>query len=107
MSQFSQLVDHDRAQKIPEYCHDNPDSCDLCGVSLQDAEFLVDGEATDTSQIATLDSRSMGQWAYMCASCFATRGVAVAWGRGQLYQRQGDRSWLLVAGFPPEEEAVA
>ena len=103
MIRLSQLVDHDRALKSPDYCHDNPEFCDLCGGSLRDAEFLVDGEVTDTSQIATPDGGSMGQWAYMCASCFAARGVAVAWGRGQLYQRQTDGSWLLVAGFPPEE----
>ena len=103
MSQLSELVDLDRAQKNPQYCHDSPESCDLCGASLRDAEFLVDGEAKDTNQIATPNGGSMGQWAYMCATCFPSRGVAIAWGRGQLYQRQEGGSWLLVAGFPPEE----
>lgn len=103
MSHLSQLVDRDRAQQNPQYCHDSLESCDLCGASLLDAKFLVDGEARDTTQIATPDSGSMGQWAYMCATCFLSRDVAIAWGRGQLNQRQEGGSWLLVAGFPPEE----
>lgn len=106
MIQLSQLVDRERAMKSADYCHDNPESCDLCGLSLQGEEFLVDGEVKGTSRIATPDGGGMGQWAYMCAHCFAARGVAIAWGRGQLYQRQSDGSWLLVAGFPPEEQAA-
>lgn len=100
---LSQTVDLERAQKNPDYCYDNPENCDLCGASLLQEEFLVDGEAKGTEQISVPSGGSMGQWAYMCATCFANRGVAIVWGHGQLYQRQENGSWLLVAGFPPEE----
>ena len=37
------LVDIERALRDPQYCHDAPDTCDLCGTSFEEAEFLVDG----------------------------------------------------------------
>ena len=89
--------------KNPQYCYDSPETCDLCGKSFLGAEFLVDGETKGTEQIQVPGGDSMGQWAYMCANCFASHGVAVGWGRGQLYQRRDDGSWLMVAGFPPDE----
>ena len=104
MSQLlAQLADHERALKNPQYCYDSPETCDLCGKSFLGAEFLVDGETKGTEQIQVPGGDSMGQWAYMCANCFASHGVAVGWGRGQLYQRRDDGSWLMVAGFPPDE----
>lgn len=97
------LVDIERALRDPQYCHDAPDTCDLCGTSFEEAEFLVDGEAKDTTQISLPDGRAMGQWAYMCAKCFADYGVGIKWGRGQLYKQIEKETWLLVAGFPPDE----
>lgn len=97
------LADHVRAHQDPKYCHDNPDTCDLCGTSFAAAEFLIDGEASETTATPVPGGESMGQWAYMCASCFASRGVGIKWGRGQLYQRTEHGNWLLVAGFPPDD----
>jgi len=51
------------------------------------------------------DGRLRGQIAFasMCAECFLKNGEEAGWGKGQIYQRELDGQWLLVAGFPPEE----
>ena len=41
----------------------------------------------------------MSAVANMCASCFELKGSGIGWGRGQLYAKQADGTWRLVAGF--------
>lgn len=69
-----------------------PALCDLCGCPLEDETYMVDGPVVEG-----------GPWACMCADCFAEAGGKIGWGHGQLYRRS-DKGWLLVGGFPPEEE---
>jgi hypothetical protein len=40
----------------------------------------------------------------MCVDCFNDRGVGIGFGKGQLYARQPNGDWRLVAGFQPEDE---
>jgi hypothetical protein len=76
-------------------CHASPpDACDICGRHLDQATMMVDGVRKDT-----------GEWACLCAVCFADVGSGVRYGQGQLYQRQSSGNWLLVGGFPPEDNA--
>lgn len=39
----------------------------------------------------------------MCEECFSSKGKGIGWGTGQLYMNTKD-GWLLVGGFPPEED---
>lgn len=76
-------------------CYANPpEECDICGRNLEQATLMVDGARKDT-----------GEWACMCAVCFAVCGSGVRWGQGQLYLRRPNGDWLLVGGFPPEHDS--
>ncbi len=103
---LEKLVDERRAARAEQeglICYDSPELCNLCGTSLMQHSFLVDGEAKDTPQTSVPGHRSVGQWAYMCGACFVKRGVGVGWGTGQLYRRNAEKVWIMVAGFPPDE----
>ena len=70
-----------------------PEICDLCGCAFDEEKYLIDGGIKGSSM-----------WACMCADCFTEQGKGIGWGSGQLYRRQHDGSWLLVAGFGPHED---
>jgi hypothetical protein len=40
----------------------------------------------------------------VCAECFFEEAEGIGWGNGQVYQRQPDGGWLMVAGFRPEDQ---
>jgi HNH endonuclease len=89
---LDELVDLDRAHKHNVHFSPPPTHCDLCRKTLANEKYMIDGAV-----------KGLGAWACMCAACFAERGQRIAWGAGQLYQRDKD-GWLEVAGFSPEEE---
>jgi len=68
-----------------------PKCCDQCGRSLEHFSIFIDGRLKGDSM-----------WGIMCADCFKSQGEGIGYGKGQLYLRQGNGGWLLVAGFPPE-----
>ncbi len=98
MAAFDALIDRVRAEAEQLECEDAPETCDACDGSLEQEQYLIDGE-TRSPGIPTSDA--IGAWAYMCARCFAVKGAGIGWGRGQLYERIAGR-WLMVAGFPEE-----
>ena len=100
---LSKYIDLERSQKDPQFNFDSPEACDLCGTPFSTQEYLIDGEVNDTPQIPVENGMGIGQWAYMCPECFQARGIAIRWGRGQLYQKTLENDWLLVGGFPPDE----
>jgi hypothetical protein len=105
---MEQFIDQERAARALGdglVCVDAPDRCNLCGRSLADQRFLVDGEASGTPLTRVPGGRLMGQWSYMCAACFRVRGIGIRWGTGQLYERQLDGLWVMVGGFPPEADS--
>jgi hypothetical protein len=70
---------------------DPAQTCDLCGLNLEEMTLYVDG-ATD----------GMGSpWANMCIGCFLERGGGVGWGVGQLYSHNGTH-WHCIGGGNPE-----
>lgn len=87
------LAQHVRKAEVdanePEFAF-GVETCDVCRCSLMASGFFVDGMRPTN-----------GTWANMCASCFAKEGAAIAWGKGQLYARQADGDWRMVAGFRP------
>jgi hypothetical protein len=70
-----------------------PEKCDLCGVSLEDRRFMVDGNTEPGGCL----------WACMCAKCALRKGEGIGWGKGQLYTQLEPGRWLMTAGFPPGE----
>jgi hypothetical protein len=67
--------------------------CDICGCTLEARGLLIDGRVGGSLK-----------WANMCTDCFNDRGVGIGCGKGQLYARQPNGDWRLVAGFQPEDE---
>ena len=96
------MINRVRAEREQEYCLDELDFCNLCGKSLINQRFVIDGEVRETSQVKLPDGVGVGQWAYMCCSCFEKRGAGIRWGKGQLYEQISKGEWLRVAGGPIE-----
>lgn len=63
-------------------------ACDLCGCDLNRKSLFIDGAL-----------RGQPGWANMCADCFERHGSGIGWGVGQVYSRQTDARWRLVAGL--------
>lgn len=74
----------------PLYAAGAPAACDLCERPLESSGFYVDGKL-----------RQSMQWANLCARCALQRGEGIGWNRSQLFERQEDGKWRLIAGFPP------
>jgi hypothetical protein len=51
----------------------NHDHCDICGESLDEEAFFVDGKTR------------IGHWALMCPDCFVSYGIGLGVGKGQSY----------------------
>ena len=64
------------------------DECGLCGSELSKSGLMVDGRLKGSLM-----------WGNLCAHCFAAQGEGLGNGVGQLYARQPDGQWRLVAGF--------
>lgn len=86
------LVDIETGLQRQETYDNAPDVCDCCGESFDGQQYMIDGAIKGS--IA---------WANMCAGCFSREGKGIGWGKGQLYLKQDDGSWLMVAGFPPND----
>ncbi|PIQ05822.1 MAG: hypothetical protein CO158_02120 [Piscirickettsiaceae bacterium CG_4_9_14_3_um_filter_43_564] len=87
-----EISNPEEGKKRDLYDYNNTESCDLCTKSLAECNFFIDGEV-----------RGSLSWANMCPKCFSTRGSSIRWGKGQLYMKQPDGSWVMSAGFPPED----
>jgi len=64
-----------------------PTECDICTTPLSRETFMSDGRL-----------REEGVWANMCGDCTVYYGAGLGWGTGQLYRKETDGEWLLVAG---------
>lgn len=65
-------------------CYTNPPSnCDICKEAI--IESFVDGK-----------TKHNGPWAFMCLKCFATNGLGLGIGLGQLYKKQSDGNFLKI-----------
>jgi hypothetical protein len=81
--------------KEPTYWTGAIESCDVCKRDMSKARFMVDSAVTVG-----------GPWGCMCAACFGNAGGSIGWGKGQLYERDGN-GWRLVGGGPPSDEGDA
>lgn len=88
------IADVEEGLRQEQYYLNPSDNCGLCDSSLEERHLFVDGCL-----------RGQLIWSIMCAECFSRNGEGIGWGKGQLYQRQADGDWLMIAGFRPEAEA--
>lgn len=70
----------------------NVDECGICGSDLSMHGLHVDGRL-----------RGDLMWSNMCVDCFKRVGEGIGSGKGQLYARQPNGDWRLVAGWETEE----
>lgn len=66
-----------------------PSYCDLCGASFEKKLFLFDICLNENSN----------PWGYVCSECFCKGNLKIGWGKGQLFTRLEDDSWLLIDGY--------
>lgn len=85
------LVNLEEARLRQIYFTPSPEICDLCRRYLAKEKYMIDGGVKEARH-----------WAFMCATCFSTKGRGIGWGSGQLYLRDSI-GWLEVAGFSPAE----
>lgn len=93
--QLAALVDAERIDATEPVYANGATNCDRCRCPLNSRGLYVDGRL-----------RGDLIWSNMCARCFADVGEGIGWGSGQLYARQPDRRWRLVAGGQPPGEAA-
>jgi hypothetical protein len=87
--EYCALIDPDEVDASEAVYADGMDDCGICGCLLADRGIAIDGSLKGTSM-----------WGNFCAACHSKAGQGVGWGVGQVYARQADASWRLVAGFP-------
>lgn len=76
-----------------KYHPDTPEDCDICSIPLAGESFFLDGRLQGHSA-----------WANMCADCSVYHGEGIGWGTGQLFRKERDGRWLMVAGSSDEED---
>ena len=76
----------------PDFAH-GATTCDFCRCQLNTRGLYVDGAI-----------RGQMMWANMCVPCLNVRGSGLGWGKGQLYARQPNGDWRMVAGFRPADD---
>jgi len=78
---------------LGEYYDSPPAECDVCTIPLSDERYISDASL-----------RGHGVWATMCGDCTVYHGAGIGWGTGQLYRKESDGRWLMVAGGGPQRE---
>ena len=87
---LAEVVDEECLRRNRSY-EECPENCDLCLIPLAEETFISDGR---------VDGQTA--WANMCADCTVYHGAGIGWGTGQLYRREPDGRFLLVAGGSPD-----
>lgn len=90
--QLEDAIDPNTVAKS-KYHTDAPEDCDICSIPLSRETFFSDGRL-----------RGNPAWANMCADCSVYYGEGIGWGTGQLYRKENDGRWLMVAGSSDEED---
>ncbi|MBD9529476.1 hypothetical protein [Paracoccus sp. PAR01] len=72
--------------------HGEIENCDVCSRPMKDEQFMIDGPA---------EAGPSPMWGNICVICACKYSPKVGWGKAQLYERDGDGIWRLVAGGPP------
>lgn len=91
-----ELIDPSSSDGPQHTISDLASHCDRCQCAFVEENFMVDAAVPSVG----------GAWAYLCADCVAETGATIGWGKGQLYQRLESGDWRLVAGGPPDTDAI-
>ncbi|MCF8131351.1 MAG: hypothetical protein K9N10_22810 [Deltaproteobacteria bacterium] len=90
---LSKIADEKEGRRRDQ-CFAGPvEACDFCRRDLNDCRYFVDGRVPGGMMFA-----------YFCPDCVVAKGGQIGWGSGQLYKHEPNGDWLMVAGFPPDEE---
>ncbi len=89
---MSLVVSEEVNENSPRFAS-NLEDCGGCGKSPDECGLFIDGRLHGQSSCS-----------HLCAKCFIRMGEGVGWGKGQLYARQPNKDWRMVAGFPPKED---
>lgn len=92
---LSKLADLSKAKERQVHSSPHPETCGVCSKDLKENKYYIDGALQQS-----------GIWSNMCPKCFFEHGQGIKWGEGQLYMQETDGSWLLVAGFSPDEDST-
>jgi hypothetical protein len=84
--QLKPLID-EAMISLGKYYDSPPAECDVCTIPLSDERYISDASL-----------RGHGGWATMCADCTFYHGAGIGWGTGQLYRKESDGRWLMIAG---------
>ena len=82
-------IDHRQVDENKEAFAYGAEICDFCKCVLDKRGLYVDGGIRNDAFCG----------ANMCAPCFEKHGAGIGWGVGQIYARQPNGGWRLVAGF--------
>lgn len=66
-------------------------NCDVCSRPMLSETYMIDGPC---------QAGNWPMWAILCVVCAYKTAPTIAWGKAQLYKRDG-ADWRLVAGGPP------
>jgi len=88
-----EYIDIEEGESRGLFCDPAPEKCDICSKNFEDQDYFIDGALKGDTK-----------WAYMCTECFLENGEGIGLGEGQVYKRQNDGKWLMVGGFPDNEE---
>lgn len=72
--------------------HGPIDNCDVCSRPMGDEQFMIDGPA---------EAAPDPMWGNICVICAYKYSPTIGWGKAQLYEKDRDGIWRLVAGGPP------
>ena len=80
------------ATEIEQYWHESKTTCDFCKKVIT-GRHMIDGLVKGTPF----------EFACMCATCHQARGSGFGEGKGQLYTRLTNGSFLMTFGFTPDQ----
>jgi hypothetical protein len=88
----SQVSPQEVNAREPAYS-DGVEECGICGCNLNYRGLYVNGRL-----------RGDLMWSNMCTECLKGAGEGIGCDKGQLYARQPNGDWRLVAGWCPEQD---
>lgn len=90
---FKKIAESEQRGWPDHQWHGDIKNCDVCSRPMEDEQFMIDGPA---------EARPRPMWGNICVICAHKYSPQIGWGKAQLYEKDSDGTWRLVAGGPPE-----
>lgn len=94
LEHFERIAQAQKRSWLDVHWHGQIDNCDVCSRPMSDERFMIDGPSSPLPE---------PPWGNLCVVCAQKYSPAIGWGEAQLYERQKNRNWILVAGGPPSQ----